>query len=63
MGVVITFKASPELRRRLDEIARELGVSKSFLIKKAIVRYILEGDPRQLMNPPTRIGYKRVVVY
>ena len=58
---VITFKASDDLIEAMDKLARELGITRSELIKRAIAKYIAENRTGE--KQPKNVRIRKVVVY
>jgi len=61
MSRVITFKASEKLVEDMDKLARELGITRSELIKRAIAKYIAEKMTEK--EKPKNVRIRKVVVY
>ena len=55
---VVTFKADDDMNRILDEYAKNLGISKSELIRRAIQHYI-----NHVLNGRRVYATRRVRVY
>ncbi len=60
MSRVVTFKASEELIRDMDRAAKELGITRSELIKRAIIKYMIE--VRERKPKETKIKIRRIEV-
>lgn len=55
--VVIGVRIEPELERRLDELARQLGMSRSACIREAIRQYLLRhGDDEEARRQSQRLA-------